>query len=188
MSSGSVDPISFPETWDVIIIGQATSPGLCKISDVKRGFEWDVKKGKGTLGGTVTFTGRPPAKFSVTFRLWLADHFTEWDLFRPLLKFDPTKKTVRAVDIYHPALADIEIHSVVTEGIGGIIHEGDGMYTITVEFIEYFPPPKAAAVGTPSGSKSPKDPKTNTTGASDDPIADAQQKQIAALLQKASAP
>lgn len=188
MSSGDVNPFDFPETWDVIVTGQQTSPGICKVTGFKRAHEWDVKKGKGTLGGTLTFTGRPPAKGSVVFKLWLPSHFTAWDLFRPLLKYDPTRKTVQAIDIYHPALADIDIKSVVTENIGAIEHEGEGMYTISVDFIEYFPPPKASAVGTPSGSKSGVKKVGDKSGTSDDPIADAQQKQIAALLEKANAP
>ena len=189
MSSGAVNPIDNPQIWDVIRLGQAISPGICKVGEWKREHQWDVKKGKGTLGGTVTFVGRPPAKGSITFKLWTPDHFAEWDLFRPLLKFDPTKKTVSAIDIYHPSLADIDIHSVVTETIGNVVHEGDQLYSITVDFIEYFPPPKAAAVGTPSGSKSAKSTTgSNSTGKSDDPVADAQQKEIAALLKKAAEP
>jgi hypothetical protein len=93
---------------------------------------------------------------------------------------------VQAVDIYHPSLADIEINSVVTESIGNIVHEGEQFYTIAVQFIEYFPPPKSSAVSTPTGSVANS--STNPTGAPPDPIGDAQQKEIAALLAKASAP
>lgn len=190
MSSGAIDPIQNPQAWQVIQLGSSTSPGVCIVSGFRRAHEWDVKKGKGALGATITFVQRPPAKGSVEFLLWQPIHFQQWDIFRPLLKYDPTKKAVQAIDIYHPSLADVEISSVVTENIGAIEHKGDGLYSITVDFMEYFPPPKASAVSTPAGSKSgTKQPDpTNPTGVTDDPVADAQQKEIAALLQKASQP
>lgn len=162
MSSGSVSPISNPQEWDFVRIGGIPSPGKCDVSEFKRAFEWDVKKGKGVLGGTVTFVGKPPAKGSVKFFLWTDSHFSQWATFRNLLKYDPTKKQAQAVDIYHPSFADIGIHSVVVESIGNIVHEGAQLYSCTVEFIEYNPPPKKSAVSTPSGAKSA--PPTNDNG------------------------
>lgn len=189
MSSGALNPIENPAAWDVVIVGQATSPGHCKIGEIKRGFEFDVKKGKGALGATITFVGRPPAKCAITFYLWLPQHFTDWDKFRPMLKYDPTKKAVQAIDIYHPSLADIELNSVVVESIGNIVHEGQQYYSIVVEFLEYFPPPKKSAVGTPTGSRPRSDPSgASGSTSSGDPVADAQQKEIAALLKQATAP
>lgn len=187
MSSGALDPINNPQEWDVIRVGGITSPGLCKLGDMKSKSEWDVKKGKGVYGATLTYVGRPPTKFTITFKLWLPSHFAAWDTFRPLFKYDATKKQVQAVDIYHPALADIELSSVVCEGIGAINHEGNQLYTIAVDFIEYFPAPKGSAISTPTGSKS-NGAAPGASGAQADPVADAQQKQIAALLAQASAP
>lgn len=186
MSSGSINPIDNPQAWDTVTIGQVQSPGVCKVTGFKRQNEWDIKKGKGTLGATTTYVGKPPAKGSITFQLWTAFHFAEWDEFRPLLKYDPTKKAVQAVDIYHPSLADIDLNSVIVENIGAIEHEGQQLYTITVDFIEYFPAPKKSAVGTPTSSSTTQ--KGTTPGSPPDPIADAQQKEIAALLKKASEP
>ncbi len=185
-SSDQLDPINNPQDWDVIYVAQTPSPGVCKLGEWKRAFEWDVKKGKGTLGATVTFVGRPPAKGSITFYLWLPEHFSDWKTFRDLLKFDPTKQTVQAIDMFHPSLGDIGIHSVVTESIGNIVHEGQQLYSITVEFLEYFAPPKAAAVGTPTGSTSTT--ATGAPGSPPDPVADAQQKEIGQLLAKATQP
>jgi hypothetical protein len=148
-----VNPIEAPQAWDHITIGQTDSPGLCWLKGFKRSYGWDIKKGKGALGATLTFTQRPPAKGTVEFHLWLRAHFDAWDQFLPLLKYDPTKKTTQAIDIYHPALADIFITSVVTEDIGQFEHSGEGLYTRTVSFIEFFPPPPASAVSTPSSSK-----------------------------------
>lgn len=185
MASGTADPITQPRTWDKVQIGGVESPGTCVVSEFKRAHEFDIKKGKGSLGATITFVGRPPAKGNVKFSLWAQDQFQEWEEFRKLLKYDPTKKAVQAIDIYHPSLKDIDITSVVTESIGNIVPEGKGMYSCTVEFLEYFPPPPASAVSTPSGSKSGGF-SANEAGGQSDPVADAQQAEIAALLKAAS--
>lgn len=188
MASGALNPIDQPQLWDYITIGQKNSPGYCELSEFKREQEFDVKKGKGTVGATVTFTGKPPVKGTIKFFLWTSDHFEEWESFRPLLKYDPTKKAVQAIDIYHPALADIDVKSVVCEGIGSIVHEGKQMYSCTISLLEYLPPPKKSAVSTPTGSQSIQKTNGNPPGTPPDPIADAQQKQIAELLKKASEP
>lgn len=189
MSSGAVNPFDFAQAWDVISIGRTACPGICKISGFKRAHEWDVKKGKGSFGASITFIQRPPAKGSVTFSLWTALHFSQWDVFRPLLKYDPTHKAVQAVDIYHPSLADIDITSVVTESIGAIEHQGDQLYTITVDFLEYFPPPKKSAIGSPTGSAAAAGkPGQSGIGSTGDAAADAQQKEIAKLLAQAQGP
>jgi len=190
--SGQVDPISFPTAWDYIFVGGVINPGVCKVSEFKRAHEFDVKKGKGALGATVTFVGRPPAKGSIQFLLWKSQHFVDWDIFRALLKYDPTKKKVQAIDIYHPSLADIDVNSVVTESIGNIVHEGDGLYSITVEFLEYFPPPNKPAVSTPTGAQQNVQ-LTNTLypGAFEQhppPLDQQMQNTIAGLMAQASAP
>lgn len=183
MSSGALDPITHSQAWDVIRVGQATSPGLAIPGEIKRKNQWDVKKGKGTLGSTTTFVGRPPGEVSVEFLLWLPSHFVQWDAFRPLLKYDPTKKTVQAIDVYHPSWADVDFKSVVTESIGSIIHKGKGLYSCTVEWLEYFPAAKRSAVSTPAGSKTTQ--SGTTPGTQPDPIGDAQQREIAALGKQA---
>ena len=162
MSLAGNDPLSNPSAWNVVIVAGTTSPGYCVVKEHSRRNEWDVKAGKGVKGATITYVQRPPAKFSVEFYAGYydasgaggADHFAAWDKFQPLLRYDPTKKTVQALDIYHPALADVEITSVVTESIGGWEHVGDQLFRRTVELLEYFPPPAKSATGSPSGSKS----------------------------------
>lgn len=179
------DPIEQAQSWDTIQLGNVTSPGVCELSGFKRLFGWDVKKGKGTKGSTLTLNEYPPVEGSIKFMLWEVSHFEEWAQFRKLFQYDPTKKPVTALDIYHPSLADIELKSVVCKSISAIKHEGKQLYTCEVELIEYHPPPKKNASGNPAGSK------TNAAkgpGTSSDPVADAQQAEIARLLAEAKKP
>lgn len=185
--SALLSPIQFPETWDVLFIGQKMSPGvISKVAGFERTYDWDVKKGKGTVGATTTFVGKPPSEGSFTFQLWTDTHFELWNEFVLLLKYDPTKNTVSAVDAYHPALVGSDITSLVTQKISPVLHVGGGLYEVTVSFLEYFPAPKKNATGTPDGSKTTQ--KGTTPGDPPDPVADAQQAEIRRLLQQASAP
>lgn len=165
--------------------------GLCKVNGFRRKHEFDVKKGKGTLGSTITFTGRPPATGSIRFYLVRAgadsgdidDDWQRWDQeMVPAFRYDPTKTKVQPVDIYNPMLARLQITSVVTESIGSEEDEGDKKWYIDVDFLEYFPGPAKSAVSTPDGSKG----NTPDGGGNKSPTADdAQQAEIAALLKEA---
>lgn len=195
-SLGAVNPIDHPQYWDVVEIAGVKSPGYCEVGEFKRQHDFDVKKGKGTVGGTLTFVQKPPAEGSIKFYLWDNgtlgtghNHFDEWDNFLPLLKYDPTKRSVQAVTIWHPSLDAIDVANVVCTKIGNPVHEPPkaGMYSITVDFLEYFPPPKASAVSTPSTSKGNAGPPA-TPGAQPPTAQDEYQKQIAALLAQAEAP
>jgi len=190
-TDANLNPIDNPQDYDFCKIDGIENPGIIApggITGFKRETEWELKKGKGTKGGTATLTQLPPTKGSIKFLLWIPFHFEAWDqIFRKLLRYDPTKKTKNAIDIFHPTLAKQDLHSVVTEAIGPETPEGQGLWSITVDFLEYLPPPKKTATGTPSGSGGGKG-SAGSTGKSDDPIADAQQKEIAKLLEEAKQP
>ena len=136
----------------------------------KRAAEWDKKKGKGTKGETLTFVQFPASSGKGKFYLWLPTHWVEWGAYRPLFKYDPSKKDPEGVGIYHPALADIDLHSVVTEYLGGIEHEGKGLYSIEWSFHEFFPVEKAPVVSTPTsgGSQWYQAPGQNSGGGAAD--------------------
>src|SRR5882724_2061701 len=187
----NLNPLDNAEDYNFVEVDGAENPGIIApggITGFKRDTEWEVKKGKGTKGGTATLTQLPPAKGSIKFLLWSTAHFQDWDeSFRKRFKYDPTKKTKNAVDIFHPTLAKQDIHSVVTESIGPETPEGLGLWSITVDLLEYLPPPTKTATSTPSGSTSDKK-KSGTTGDTGDAIEDAQLKQIAILREEARKP
>lgn len=186
---GTLNPIDHPQAWDVVSLAGIDTPARCDVKGWKRQNKWDVKIGKGTAGATTTFVGKPPSKGSITFYAWTAAHFTAWDALLPLLQYDPSKKTKQALDIYHPALADIGVHSVVVDddGIGAWEHEGGQLYSRSVAFLEWTQASKKSAVSTPTGSDSAStDPKT-TPGTQPDPAVVALQQQAAGLLGQAQA-
>lgn len=190
--SSDVNPIEFYDDWTFIKIANTTSPGVIAIDGI-RGFEretaWDKKKGKGVKGATLTLTQYPPAEGSIEFLLWEATHFKEWVEFRKLLKYSTDKASGNATaadafDIYHPALADVGISQVVTHKISPIYHRGRGLYTITVDLIEWTPPPPVSVIGTTASSK-PID-KNSSPGKQPDAVANAQAELAAAQAANAA--
>lgn len=185
MSSAYLNPIENPEAWDKVEIGDQECPGVAKLSGFKRDYGWDVKKGKGAKGATLTLNEFPPVEGTVTIYLWTPEHFAEWNSFKSMFNYDPAKKKTSPVDIYHPSLADIDCFSVVCKSIDAITHEGNQLYSVKVSLIEYNPPPKKSAVSTPSGSASKAKAGPGNTS---DPVGDAQQEEIRRLLNEAKKP
>lgn len=181
------DPIRYAAEEDVFRIGGQANPGIAKLSGFKRVYGWEIKKGKGIKGSTVTLNEYPPVEGSIEVKLWTPEQFEAWEEFQKLFKYDPTKKTVAAVDWYHQSTEAIELRSIVCKSISNREHQGQGLYVVKIEVIEYNPPAKKSAVSTPKTSADNSNSK-KTPGSSGDPIADAQQAEIARLLKIAGEP
>ncbi len=163
-----IDPIQDPAAWDAVELAGVEWP-YCEVSGFVRENGWDVKKGKGAYGSTLTFVGLEPVKGSVKFYAWESKHFTDFGQILQLLKYDPAKKTPQAVEIYHPALVEVEVTQVVATKIPPWNHDGEGMYTREIEFIEYRPAPKTSAVATPSNAATSDPNKSPSSGLQPDP-------------------
>ncbi len=184
------NPIDDAQGWDIVLLAGHVSPGRCEVTGATRSQEWDVKRGKGAAGATITYTGIKPAEPKVKLYFWLPSHFDAWTKFLPLLQTDPTKKTPTALAIYYPSLAVIGISSVVVKEIGAIEYEQTGLYSVTIDFLEYLPPPKKSAVGTPTTSTqgANKSKGGAAAGTPPDPVTERQQREIAKLLAEAQKP
>lgn len=176
------NPLDDAEIFDHIVIAGTTSPGVATVTGASRAYDWDVKKGKGSSGATVTFQGEPPAKFKVSLKLWRPEHFGAWDKLREILKTAQKGKKVEALDVVHPYLADLDVHAVVVETIGQLEHAGKGLFTVEISLLEYKPPKKVGG-GTPKTYKA-----AAWVHANPEPAMSAQDKEILELLKKAMEP
>ena len=160
MSIGSgLDPINDAEAWHTIILSGVKSPGVIPVDGI-RGFKretgWDVRRAKGQAGATLVRTNNPPSEGEIDFQLWTGDHFFQWQQFVTAIQYQPSlfgkpgeiSKIADAITIYHPSLAqpDIDITQVVIKHISPIRHVGQGLYVVTIEFIEWRPPPPVSVV------------------------------------------
>lgn len=140
------------DLYDSIDLGGVRSPGVVSISGHTSKENWDVKDGAGQNGASMTRKGRKPCVFQCSFYLADRDDFAAWPAFRAAIEATVSSKAPKAVDIYHPDLADVGIKSVVKGEVKGAEYDRKGGVTRVVEFTEYMPPKPAG--GSPSGSAS----------------------------------
>lgn len=158
------NPIDNEELYNAIVLGGVSSPGVVKLSGHNRKANWDVKSTDGQKGASTTLKDIPPIAFDAEFTLTDIADFDAWEAFRDLIKSTISGQKPRALDIYHPDLAENDVNSVCQATIGGREHDGKGGQKIKVTFQEYRPP--APAGGSPKGAASKNPNKT-------DPDADA---------------
>ena len=151
-----------------------TSPGTIPRGGV-RGFKretgWDIKKGKGTKGATLTLKDQPPCHGSITLQLIGPGGFTsysgqnqsttasrdflDWDFFvENVLSINPAiQQGLGGLAIYYPGFASIGLTAVVVAHYTGPEHVGRGLYHCVIDLIEYAPPPAVSIVQTPTSLK-----------------------------------
>lgn len=149
----SIDPISNPQAYDVVVIGGLVTPGIAVVGAPSASYKWDVKSGPGSDGGTVTFQGIPPRSFTVEITLWEKEHFSQLDELRSMIA--PAEHGIEppAYDIAHPSLSQVGISSVVVEDFPPAARSGKGIWKTSIKFIEYRPARKKSVVSTPKSSK-----------------------------------
>lgn len=170
------NPFDNEDLFDTIDLGGVRSPGVVTVSEHTSKENWDVADASGQKGASMVRKGRKPCVFKCSFYLADQQELDEWDAFRAAIEATVSGKTPKAVDIYHPDLADVGIKSVVKGEVLGAQHDGKGGITRVVQFTEYMPPSPAG--GSPSGSKAKAGTKPQ-----DDPNADLK-REVAELTQQ----
>jgi hypothetical protein len=162
-------PISMANDWMYFTIAGINSPGSIPhdgIKGFKRETGWDVKKGKGTVGATLTLKDRPPCKGTIELDLITSADFAGYDaLIAQVLAVDAKAQQQTGFGIYHPAFTSIGLTQVVVAYYTPPLPSGTKRkYRVTIGFIEWQPPPPVSVVSTvasaaPDGSsKGPKAP------------------------------
>jgi hypothetical protein len=146
------NPIENEELYEVVVLGGARSPGVVqKIEGHESPVKWDVKNAKGQSGASVTLKEVPLREPKITIFLADLDDINAWPAWRKVVESTTEGATPKALDVYHPDLAEHGITSVVKANVAGPTHDGKGGQTYVVTLQEYRPPkPKS---GSPSGSK-----------------------------------
>lgn len=139
------DPITSP--CDYILLQGQQSPGLCDIVDASSQRNWDVQKAHGVSGAKTVFTGKEPAKFSVTFRLYTVQDWADWYRWSPIALQLPKRRQGGqrqadrgALEIVHPLLEHVGISSVCVVDVVAPKQTGDGEWTAEIKFLEFREP------------------------------------------------
>lgn len=134
---------------DTIQIGFDTSPGKATVIHASRPSGWDERKGYGLSGATLWPKGDPLGKFSILFELWDEDDMAAWSTFYGKY-FAPEAKLITpgslrpaALTILHPVLAQLGLQECVVEGRGPMLKSEDGLWSQTIDFIQYRKPKPA---------------------------------------------
>lgn len=155
-----INPLDHEEAYDHVILGGVRSPGqLRKITGHDRKIGWDIKKGPGQSGASMTRTSEDPVPFELEFFLASREDFDAWPAFRGLIDSTVSGPVPKALDIYHPDLVENLITSVVKDTSFGTQHDGLGGQVKKIRLIEY--KPAKAKGGSPSGSSSKPKSKAN---------------------------
>jgi hypothetical protein len=135
--------------WNNLILGGCLWPGIATVT-IEKSRDIDQAKSKGKDGITLTDNGFNAAKIDISIKL-----FEEWHwlaIQNVLPNFDPkiTGGTKTPVDIIHPTTSLSGIKYIYIQKIN-IGNPENGVLTITIEAIEWFPATKAT-----STTKKPK--------------------------------
>jgi len=185
---GDASPLAQPQLWDRVFVAGVPSPGKATISRAGQPFKWDEKDGPGTQGANLTYRGQRNSHFQIKLSFREEDHFAEWDDWQTLLAYDSTKKTVKAVDVYHPSLADRGIKSMVVENIGGIEKVAPTRWEVVIDCIKFSPPKKSPTTTPGSSTANGTHATESAAGTPATDAQDAQQQEIAKLLAIAQQP
>lgn len=138
----------FPDEQSYFTLAGQKSPGVCRFTKPANSpRSWDVRHGYGFSGAFVVYTGTGLAKFSIAIELWEAEQFNApWLNFAKLLA-KPERSSIlkSALGIVHPLISmpPWSIKTVVVEDVNQFTSDDTGLFTCTIDFLEYAPPKRA---------------------------------------------
>jgi len=99
-----VNPFDFPGLWDVFTLDGTDMPGLCvEVAGASNPRIWDKKKGQGSSGATLVFSGTDLSEFTVKFQLITVEDWNNYHAQKARFKA-PSGKNPPSLSCYHPTL------------------------------------------------------------------------------------
>ena len=109
------------------------------------GSKWDVAEAPGTDGAKVSYQGYSPAKISISWKLWNADHFAAYDRLTRTIMPKPGKQRPAPVIVLHPLLQMHGLREFVIESLEIPKADGKRIWSATAKLVENFKKPKPSA-------------------------------------------
>lgn len=132
--------MSIAEPVDVVrffTLSGVKSPGIATLKGGPAACNWDERKGFGLSGSTVVFTGQNVASFSFSIELYNDEDKAGWEKFKKLLVPPKLGSLAKALDIWHPMLAEEGITSAVYVDRTFLDEQSPGVWSTSVNFKQY---------------------------------------------------
>lgn len=141
--AGLNQTLTFPAV-DTIKLGVDTMPGNWILLPTYKEFGWQQQKGWGLTGATVRPTGDELVVAPFLVRFW---NPFEWSAFQNFRRkylskavFSVAGNLTYAIGIVHPELNALGVESVVPRKVPAFTNNGKGLWSGTVEFLQYRKP------------------------------------------------
>ena len=146
---------------DFAIVADKRTPGIAKFASapVKK-FKWERKTLRGVTGEYLIYNGEALSDFQIKCFLYDERDFDDWEVFKPTVD-DPvltqsfqsqgaasgsiltgfnTLKRPKAIEVWHPWLADRGISACVVESVSAPEDcDPTGVWCVTIGFIQWRP-------------------------------------------------
>ena len=147
------NPLEYPVNF--CLLGGQKSPGLFLIDKGSFKAKWQRAPQPGLAGEALRYLGEACVEFSGTVFLVTAYHWAQWDQWIKL--FDrPKRGTVpRALSWWHPLTQcrTRPVREVVVDEYEIPKHQGGGLWTSTIQFVEHWVPKVAASKPEPAATE-----------------------------------
>ena len=143
---------------DHIKLAGLKSPGLCDIIGAKREYDYSVRQPPFSSGALIVFKRVKLCEFDVRLRLYTATDLVELDMWRTVLAPPGKRGKAQSLDIWHPLLESLDIKSVVVKSVSQLEQIDDGVWAITIKFLENRGLPKQSLAKVESSKAVPLDP------------------------------
>jgi len=148
-------PLFAPNPWDRLNIGGYQVPGVVDTSGASQQLAYNKGKPSGAHGARVTLTGKDPQPADVKVYISTPEQWSRWQTIKAAI-YAADRKTVKALDVYSPALASVDVKSVIVVGMnapapGRVV----GEKVIAFKVIEFAPVKKATATTATAATQTP---------------------------------
>lgn len=123
---------------DKAILRGTLTPGVAEVTNCKREHKYDRIASYGQDSAIAIYRGRPPAGFDIVLQLLTPQDYAEWQVFREIVLTPPAiGPNSKALDVWHPFLAELGITACVVESVTIPEDDGTGIWSVTISCVEW---------------------------------------------------
>ncbi len=147
------------DAWSVVWLGGELLPGLAEVTTAPSR-DIDVQKSSGSDGARLKDTGYQPAEVTIALRMSSQEQLQAWEALLPSLHPRRPGGLRQPLAIQHPNPNSFGVVNVYPKKISAP-PPVDGVWTVTIECLEWFPgPKKAPKASAPKTGETTTDPAT----------------------------